>query len=492
MTTKRFWSDKTISGKILFALLIALNGLFLVYWGYLSANYSLHYDDVHFMWKMREYSIWEYVREMYMTRGGNFVGYGVNGIIFSIANWVGDYHFLPMLTYLIGIALTWLIVRDINIGRDRADMAIVVLTLYNLYVLTNIDVAIFTWLCAMGYYLAAPEICLIVKYINKKQLKGWQWCLLVVLMLFVAGGSVSMSTVTFAVLFCNGLWLWGKEDWNVRQTWANPAVRRLIYCTLFMLVVFAIVLVAPGNYKRLESADDIEQPENIMQFVKACGICAGMFLYMMSFYLPYHLLAVALGLLIGSQSSVSLPITRKKAMWLSVGIFVLYLGLSVLPLAYLSNGFQIQRNYTHICFFYIALFFIVGFIWGVGRKNRLGLVSSYVFTLFMCGIMAINIYKDFPVAHAYHEAHIEREAYLLGLQQEGNAETVVVDPYPSTHMPDAKYNILHFFGKQTGKQALYYESDTGMVPNEYESHIRHLLKLDFDFVLPPKECHADE
>lgn len=77
---------------LFWGLLITLNVLFLVYWIGLSMNYCLHYDDVHFMWKLREYSIFEYVREMYMSRGGNFVGYGINGIVFSLSNRIGDYH----------------------------------------------------------------------------------------------------------------------------------------------------------------------------------------------------------------------------------------------------------------------------------------------------------------------------------------------------------------------------------------------------------------
>ena len=79
--------------RFLIALLLVLNALFLYYWVALSANYCLHYDDVHFLWKMREFSIFEYVKEMYMTRGGNFVSYGLNGIIFKVSNWLGAYRF---------------------------------------------------------------------------------------------------------------------------------------------------------------------------------------------------------------------------------------------------------------------------------------------------------------------------------------------------------------------------------------------------------------
>ena len=80
-------------------------------------------------------------------------------------------------------------------------------------------------------------------------------------------------------------------------------------------------------------------------------------------------------------------------------------------------------------------------------------------------------------------AHQERETYLKSLQEAGQKETVLVEPFPSTHTPDAKYNVLKWLGKFTTMPSIYYESDTGTEPNEYESHIKKLLKLDFDFVL---------
>ena len=97
--------------------------------------------------------------------------------------------------------------------------------------------------------------------------------------------------------------------------------------------------------------------------------------------------------------------------------------------------------------------------------------------------MCLNIRQDLPVARAYNLAHQERESYLLKSQETGNTETIVVAPYPSTQMPDAKYNVLKSMGKKTNMQAIYYESDTDLEPNEYESHVRKLFGLDFDFVL---------
>ncbi|MBQ6723174.1 MAG: hypothetical protein IJQ84_01500 [Paludibacteraceae bacterium] len=489
--TKTNWLRKGMIG-----LFIVLNTLFLYYWIVLAANYCLHYDDVHFMWKLREYSIFEYVKEMYMTRGGNFVGYGINGIIFTIANWVGDYHFWPMVFYVFGIIMTWGAFRDFPFIKNSGYKGwLGILTLYNVYVLTSIDYAVFTWLCAMQYYLFAPILCLLVKYLSKETLNWKQWVLLIGSATFIAGNAVSISTVAFVVLFTYGMWMWYRERWSVRNTWNKPQIKRLLLITAIMLICFAIMFVAPGNWARMEDEFDIEQPANLMEFIKAIVVCSGMFMYLMAFYLPYHLIAVALGAWAGSKYPINLPMSRNKAILLILLIAFTYLFVSVLPLAYLSNGFQIQRNYIQIGYFYILTFFMLGYIWFCGAKkdensnmNIWTPVSVSVCALFLIVIMILNIRQDLPVARAYNIAHQEREAYLLDLQEKGHKETLIVAPYPSTHTPDAKYNALKLIGKKTSMPAVYYESDTDIEPNEYERHVRKLLKFDFDFVLAePKE-----
>lgn len=481
------WLEKGMLG-----LLVVLNALFIYYWVVLAANYSMHFDDVHFMWMLRDNSIAEYVHDMYLTQGGNFAGYAINGIIFSIANWVGDYHFWPIVFYTIGVVIAWCAFHDLPFVKDSGYKGwLGVLALYNVYVLTSIDYAVFTWLCAMQYYLFAPILCLLIKYLAKENLVWWQWILLMFLAIFIAGNAVSISTVSFVVLFAYGMWMWYREGWNVRNTWNKPQVRRLLVITALMLVCFVIVFVAPSNWDRMDWADDIQQPQNMTQFIRAIAVCASMFIYMMAFYLPYHLIAIAMGALAGSRYPINLPTGKWKAIGLAILLFVAYLLISVVPLAYLSNGFQIQRNYTHICFFYMLAFFAIGYIWMCGRRKECGkpiMMAIPVCALFLIAIMCLNIKQDLPVARAYNKAHQEREAYLLDLQEKGNNETVVVAPYPSTQTPDAKYNVLKWMGKKTGMQAIFYEADADVEPNEYEEHVRKLLNLDFDFVLTePKE-----
>ena len=139
----------------------------------------------------------------------------------------------------------------------------------------------------------------------------------------------------------------------------------------------------------------------------------------------------------------------------------------------------------------MLVFYLIGYILACDN-NHVKLTNVWmcrcinVCAIFLIAIMCLNIKQDLPMARAYFKAHQEREAYLLELQEKGNTETVVVTPYPSTHTPDAKYNVLRLFGKKTNMQAIYYEADTDIEPNEYEYHVRKWLRLDFNFVLAPK------
>jgi len=485
MIKQRNWIEKGVWG-----LLIVLNALFLYYWVVLAANYCMHYDDVHFMWKLREYSIFEYVREMYMTRGGNFVGYGFTGLVFKISNWIGAYYYWPILFYVLGIVITWGAFRNIPFIKNSSWRRwLGIITLYNVYVLTSVDYAVFNWICASTYYLYAPLVCLILRYLYEETLKWWQWVFLYASAFFIFGNTVSISTATFVVLFAYGIHIWYKEGWNIKQTWAKPQVRRLLVLTVVMLVCFAIVFVAPGNWNRLESGDDMQHPESITEFGVAIVKCIVMFLYMMAFYLPYHLIAMVFGAWTGIKYPVEISMSRQKAILVTIVVAFAYLLVCVIPLAYLSNGFGIQRNYIQLGFFYILTFFAIGyFMTNNSKKDRLQLSSWSngsigVCTIFLIVVMALNIRQDLPVARAYNKAHQEREAYLLSLQEMGNKETVVVEPYPSTQTPDAKYNVLRLIGKKTSQPAIYYEADTDVEPNEYEGHIKRLYRLDFDFVL---------
>ncbi len=474
--------------KIILVCLVLLNGLFIAYWGVLAYYSQLHYDDLHFLWKMREMSVFEYVKEMYFTRSGRFVSYAINGVVSNITDALGFHQHWSMFYYALGLGMCWLVAKDFKLPVSRFGLFMGICFFYNLYILTNIDFPVFFWLCAMGYYLSFPKACLLLKYLNEEKLNWWQWLILVFLTLLIGGGGEAFTPVVLFLMFINGMYLWHSKGWAVKDTWAIPQVRRIVWVTVAMLALLAIVVVAPGNFNRMEDTSQFVHPLGVFGWLKAMANAFGMFVFFMAFYIPYYLVAFILSFYVGSKSDVQLPMTKWK-MVLTLGIcFVAYLLVSSLPNVYLYNGFGIQRSYTPVVFVLMLVVVSIGFIMGVGRlAKRVGWVSL-IGLMALAVIMIVNIYNDTPIAKSYGRAVDERIEKLCSLHDKGQTETVTVAPLPVPYIEDVKHFVMTRLGKDTPKTVLYYISDTDTVPNEYEYHLKRVLNLDFDFVLA-KEVH---
>ena len=471
--------------KIVVWALGVLNVLFLVYWFGLSVNYRMHYDDVHFMADLQTMSIWEFIKTRYFDVGGNFATYFENGIVDKISLLIGDYRLWPLIYYGLGIWMTYAVAKYYLKSIHSVMLFMAVVTIYNIYVLTSIDLAVFTWLCAMAYYLFGPMLFVLISYLNRERLEWWRWGILCAIAFYIAGASVSFSPVALSVMFANGMWIWRQHGWNVKQTWDDVRIKRIVGIAAVMVILLAIMVVAPGNYSRLEgTGENFQTPTSILAFIIAVGKACVSFGYFMAFYLPYQLLLLAVGCVLGMQSKMVLSKTKKRMIISVIIAFFVYLVLSTLPSAYLYGGFGIYRPYTHTCFMYNMLFAAIGYILGMGlEKCRIASASTLCLSVMMIGIMCININMDYPIMQRYAKVHDERKVYLLQLKAEGNEDTVCVERYPSSASIDTKYMVMKLFGRKSPKQALYYEADTSTKPNPYMGYVQDYLDLDFDFVI---------
>lgn len=475
--------NKTIIDKCILVGLVLLNCLFLFYWGMLAYYSQLHFDDLHFLWKIREMSVFEYVREMYFTRSGRIVGYMINGLVSIITDTLGFHQLWAIFYYALGLGICWLVVKDVKLNVSQTGLFMGMCFVYNLYILTNIDFPVFYWLCAMTYYLYFPMVCLLLKYLNKKELDWKQWSVLVVLVLLIGGGNEAFTPIVLLLMFVNGMYLWHSKDWVVKDTWAMPSVRRIVWAAVALLVLFAIVVVAPGNYERMTDASQFVHPMGVLGWLKALTNAVGTFFYFMAFYLPYYMIAFALAFYVGHKFDGKLPMAKWKLVMLLMVGFVIYLIVSSLPNVYLYDGFGIQRNYTHVVLALLLTFVAIGYVLGVGKQSKLLGWSSLFGVLFLIMIMIINIGEDTPIAKSYGVAVDERMAFLCSLRDKGQKEIVTVDPLPVPFTEDVKHFVMNKLGKSTPMSVLYYIADADTIPNEYEYHLKRVLGLEFDFVI---------
>ena len=161
--------NNTRKNQIIIALLIAVNVLFVVYFLVLAWFSRFHYDDLHFLWKLKEMSIGEFVSDMYVYRSGRFVAYALNGVVFKTILLIGEHRFLPILFGAVGFFSFWIVAKSLLKSISRKLVFLSVLFAFNLSVLTNIDFAVFNWLCAMSYYWLTPLMLLLLHLIGCNQ-----------------------------------------------------------------------------------------------------------------------------------------------------------------------------------------------------------------------------------------------------------------------------------------------------------------------------------
>lgn len=312
-----------------------------------------------------------------------------------------------------------------------------------------------------------------------------------IIVVLIGGGSEAFTPVVLLLMFVSGMYWWYSKGWNVKETWALPQVRRIVWTAVMILVLFAIVVAAPGNYARMSDTTEFVHPVGLLGWIKAIIDAVVMFFYFMAFYIPYYLIVFALAYYLGAKTDIILPAPKGKIV---IGIaiaFLAYLSLSSLPNVYLYGGFGIQRSYTHIVLAMILSILTIGFVLGMGKRpSKPGwciVGGMAVFSIIMC----INIVKDTPSARAYGKAVDERIEHLCDLRDNGQKETVAVPKLPIPYTEDTKHFLLTLIGKETPQPVLYYISDTDTVPNEYEYHMRRVLNLGFDFVLDDENGFSD-
>ncbi len=484
---KNIAKNNAFVGKVIVASLVVLNALFLIYWSILAYYSQLHYDDLHFLWKMREMTIFEYIKDMYFSRSGRFVAYAVNAIVSIITDAFGFHQIWAIFYYALGLCVCWLVVKDFKLNVSRFSLFMGMCFVYNVYVLTNIDFPVFFWLCAMSYYLYLPLACLLLKYLNMEKLKWWQWIIMLVIALFIGGGNEAFSPVVLLLMFVCGMYWWHSKEWKVKETWALPQIRRIVWTAILILILFVVVVAAPGNYVRMSDTEQFVHPQGLFGWIIAIGEAVVMFFYFMFFYAPYYLIVFVLAYYAGGKMNVDLRQAKSKIVIGFVLAFMIYLVVSSLPNVYLYGGFGIQRSYTHIVFALLLTIIAIGGVLGIDNKSsKPGWIAVGGISL-LTVIMCMNIINDSPTARDYGKAVDDRIEYLSALRDKGQKGTVKVSPLPVPYTEDPKHLLLHLLGKDSPMSVLYYISDTDVVPNEYEYHMKRVLELAFDFVLAGKD-----
>ena len=467
-------------------LLLGLNTLFLIYYVMLAVYSRPHYDDLHFLWKMREMSISEYVSDMYFSRSGRFVAYALYGVGFSPINYIQIYWIFPVFFWLIGVLLSVFGVlkltnQQFTFGRINA-----VVLIYNVFILTNIDFAVFNWLCALSYYILAPAMLTLLALLVSEKSNFKIISAIILLAVFLGGGQEAFTPIVLACVFAIVLYKLYKNNFNLPITLRSVVVQKSVLSILIMSAMLLIVVLAPGNYKRL-AMDEFSRPESLAEYLIGFAKAISMFFYYLVYYVPYYVI-LALVVLRSFYVNTEFKLLKgKRYLTITVFVYLSYVILSVFPSVYLWGGFGIQRNYTHLVYVSI-LFFILCLLWIFAnyqkQYKRLFGIFANVGVIALSVIMIFNIYYDTQSASQYAKAVDQRVASAKKENELQITENLKVKELPVPYTLDPKYILFELIGKKSNPQpVLYYISDADTMVNEYASHFRRYYQLNFDIIL---------
>lgn len=479
----------TIEKNITF-LIIVINVLFLLYFSILAYFSRPHYDDLHFLWKLKEMSISDYVSDMYFDRSGRFVGYFLNGVVFKTIILLGEHRFFPILFGVIGFISFWIATKPMFHLDSKTLVFNSVLFAFNLSILTNIDFAVFNWLCAMSYYWLGAMLLLLLHFIRKDNLSVWEWMFFVIASLFLGGGQEAYTPIVMVAIFCVGIYYMKMDSFVFSKYISNTKLQKILISLTILFVSLLIVVIAPGNYARLAS-EEFVAPHTLIGFIKGFANAFGMFTYYQLFYIPYYALLFLLFVFLGFKSKstiLAINFSYKRLLWFSVIAFAFYLFLSVFPSVYLWSGFGIQRNYTHVVFMLIVFISFQAFLFGYFKlkSSQIHLLSlSMILGLIaMVVVMSANIIQDTKSASNYASSVDNRIKHLSELNENGVSGIVEVSPLVIPYTNDPKYLLFQLLNKKNNPQSvLYYISDVAASPNEYSFHLKKVYGFNFDIQL---------
>ncbi len=481
---KKVVSDKTI------LLLCILNILFLLYYLMLAFYSRLHFDDLHFLWRAKEMSMTEFVKYFYSSRSGRFISYGKVYLYSKLIIVSNEHRYLPVLFWGIGVSLCWYVAKSVFKNTSSFLIANLVILFYNLYVLTNIDFAVFNWLCAMDYYLLAPMLLITLYLVNQPNLKFIPWIGLVIVALLLGGGQEAFSPIVLVTLFFNGIYYLNIHHFDIKVIWRDTRIRQIIIIGLIVSVCFVFVLIAPGNYIRI-MMDDFKTPTSFFGYFSGYLDALSQFYYQLTFYIPYYFLLALLFLSLGlktSKTKLVLNVEYKKLLMYTFGAYVIYVLLSIFPSVYLWSGFGIQRNYTPIVFFTMLFICFHAFFIGYFKSTFFnGKLMNFMLNIglgFLICIMLFNLYSDTISAKRYALTVDNRLELLQKLNHQGVTGIVAVDPISIPYTIGPKYVLYDLIDrKKRPHPVLYYFSDTHIKPNEYNDYYKKYYGFNFDIKL---------
>ena len=467
-----------IKNKAVWALILIADFLFLAYFSVLSVNARPHFDDLAFLTMLKDMSIPEYIHSYYVNESGAFIGYFVNGLLFSAINLFGHAKILPILWILLGVVICCCAVRVYSGSFIWREQLPIVVLLYSIYIFANLDAAISFWFCGMSYCLKGPLALLLLSFISRRSLCKTDVLVVGLLAFWIGGENAAFSCVMLATLGIYALTILGSYKWKLSSAFEDTRGKKVLLALSAMLVSFAVVVVAPGNYVRLGSPEfeTMQRPASIFEWLIICVKCMATYCYFLAFNIHWYAIAGGTAWFWGKSAKKRISLSR-RVIYCLAGFWLVELVLFSMPQSFLFGGFGYQRVWTPMCFVTMVCVAVSFYILGntSAKDINFSIPTCCAGLALLSAVLIWHIGTDSKAVTEYSQAYDARWAELSSVPSE-QTETIVLEKLKTPYTTDLKFDIYSLIGRQKNtRPELYYVPDSA--PDLHVGALRDYFKI---------------
>lgn len=331
---------------------------FVVFFILIECFNDLSLDDIGFFEKMNDIGIYGYIKDMYFNWQGRFAMFFQTAIhlkTYSLFHSQLPFSIVVFLLNILFIAKACQLYARMSIWKSF----LYAIILHAIYFMCMFETASYFWICTKPYTLVLSSSVYLMAYLYANRSGNIMNNIVVLLISVYIGASYEIYSPVMLVFM--GCWLLcelKRLNWDLRVLILEYPL--LVMSFFVMFLSFVIMLVAPGNWNRMDTFAEYNTGLDLRDYVQI--IISRM--YMISKYLLYNIpylisfvLVFAYMLVRESMNTVS-PITfRKLCMNIIVycGCFLILVIISILLNTYATGQIMIDRATNHILVWFFML-----------------------------------------------------------------------------------------------------------------------------------------
>lgn len=430
-------------------------------------------DDYGYIWQAEE-NFWQSIALPYMGWQGRFSTFFMNGIIYLLfgraQNLIGVTVLMLGIGYYLSERLLQRVLEKNDATISKPLLWCVAVLIINVGAMAYLEPSTFFWLCALNYTFSTWMVILLVYALYFSTCPMWlRWTEIIFASLYISGTAENFTPMVILVLGL--IWLAGiMRDTKSHSFTSAFSSRKMLFVTLaIMCIGFVIMLLAPGNAKRLAgigNQDTITQWDfSLIPFLKKTIVASVvMFMRIISRSL-YYLALVPVFIYIGTLMP-TVKKGNKYIVWIALGLFA-FIVIEVAACVAGTGWYAPPRANSFLSYVIIAvlayIFILCGNLLSTkwhGGINGLTILSSVLLTC----VCVCFIVHDQPKLKVYHDEVVAWHHQIEQQVQKGIQEEVLISPYHMDRDLNSYALMRNTVRQWMGKSAKYQEVNVLLMP----------------------------